>query len=251
MPEVRPKTLRSFRPSDYGCDNRFCTITTFYSPWCYSALGQIDSAIDLATLGPLLLGPIDKSLFSMLVPDVETVLSARPHIKSIVIFGIEVCSSSIFSLICHVNLYFFLLFFLNPGLVCAIYNITTFFVYRRLADSSPLHVAQTHVCVMQTVLSILSSGVHAPYVVADGVSSCNSFEIPIALDRMRTEGARIGTSESIAFQLMADASLPAFKAFSRFIKDEKDSTRRVGEALLQGAAAEEERGKDVVVVSKY
>lgn len=104
---------------------------------------------------------------------------------------------------------------------------------------------------MQTVLSILSAGMHTPYVVADGVSSCNSFEIPIAIDRMRTEGARIGTSESIAFQLMADASLPAFKAFSRLIKEEKDSTRRVGEALLQGVAAEEEKGKDVIVVSKY
>lgn len=104
---------------------------------------------------------------------------------------------------------------------------------------------------MQTVLSILSSGVHTPYIVADGVSSCNSFEISIALDRMRTEGARIGTSESIAFQLMADASLPAFKAFSRFIKDEKDSTRCVGEALLQGTVAGEEKGKDVIVVSKY
>ena len=51
---------------------------------------------------------------------------------------------------------------------------------------------------------------------------------------MRTEGAIIGTSESIAFQLIGDAGLPIFKSFSKLIKEEKDSTKEVGEALLQG-----------------
>lgn len=71
----------------------------------------------------------------------------------------------------------------------------------------------------------------------DGVSSCNSFEIPIAIECMRTAGAIIGTSESIAFQLVGDASLPIFKPFSNLIKEEKDSTKKVGEALLQGQVA--------------
>ncbi len=70
------------------------------------------------------------------------------------------------------------------------------------------------------------------YVIADGVSSCNQFEVPIALARMRNEGATITTSESIAFQLVKDASIPEFKAFSKMIKEEKESTKRVGEALL-------------------
>lgn len=68
----------------------------------------------------------------------------------------------------------------------------------------------------------------------DGVSSCNSFEIPIATERMRREGAIVGTSESIGFQLIGDAALPTFKSFSKLIKEEKDSTKIVGEALLQG-----------------
>ena len=76
---------------------------------------------------------------------------------------------------------------------------------------------------------------YTPYVVIDGVSSCNSFEIPIAIERMR-RGAIIGTSESIAFQLIGDAALPTFKPFSKLIKEEKDSTKTVGEALLQGAS---------------
>lgn len=68
----------------------------------------------------------------------------------------------------------------------------------------------------------------------DGVSSCNSFEIPIATERMRREGAVISTSESIAFQLIGDAAQPNFRSFSKMIKEEKDNTKTVGEALLQG-----------------
>lgn len=97
---------------------------------------------------------------------------------------------------------------------------------------------QSHVCVLQTVLSLLPLKKYSVYIVADGVSSCNSFEVPIALSRMRTEGAVISTSESIAFQLMRDASSPKFKAFSKFIKDSKESTKVAGEALLQGRVSE-------------
>ena len=87
---------------------------------------------------------------------------------------------------------------------------------------------------LQTVLSLLLLQRYRPHVVIDGVSSCNSFEIPVAIERMRTEGAIIGTSESIAFQLVGDAGLPIFKPFSKLIKEEKDNTKKVGEALLQG-----------------
>ncbi|KDR83503.1 hypothetical protein GALMADRAFT_235684 [Galerina marginata CBS 339.88] len=94
---------------------------------------------------------------------------------------------------------------------------------------------ESHVCVLQTALSLLALGSkYTTHIVADGVSSCNAFEISIALDRMRTEGAIIGTSESIAFQLMRDAASSNFKAFSKFIKDVKDSTKTAGEALLLG-----------------
>jgi hypothetical protein len=72
------------------------------------------------------------------------------------------------------------------------------------------------------------------HVVADCVSSCNAFEVPIALERMRSSGAVIETSESIAFQLMRDASFDNFKAFSQLIKEEKENTKAVGETLLQG-----------------
>jgi isochorismate hydrolase len=54
---------------------------------------------------------------------------------------------------------------------------------------------------MQTTLDLLRRGI-TPYVLADGVSSCNKQEIPIALDRLRQAGAVITTSESLLFQLV-------------------------------------------------
>lgn len=84
---------------------------------------------------------------------------------------------------------------------------------------------ETHVCVLQSTLDLLADG-YDVHVLADGVSSCNKEEIPIALERLRQAGAQITTSESAAFQLIADSSKPNFKAFSGIIKDEKDKTKR-------------------------
>ncbi|KAF9008843.1 Isochorismatase-like protein [Cyathus striatus] len=112
---------------------------------------------------------------------------------------------------------------------------------KSILDSRPnvnsivLFGIESHICVLQTALSLISlPKSYFVHVVADGVSSCNSFEIPIALYRMRQEGVIVGTSESVAFQLMGDASLPTFKAFSQFVKDEKESSKTAGEILLQG-----------------
>ncbi|KAJ3568416.1 hypothetical protein NP233_g5728 [Leucocoprinus birnbaumii] len=150
------------------------------------ALGPIDPQIDTGTLGPLYHGPIDKSLFSMITPEVKSLLDARPQVTSIVIFGIE-----------------------------------------------------SHVCVLQTVLSLLELSSTrekplVPYLPLDGISSCNSFEVGIAMERMRRAGAIVTSSESLAFEMMKDAGLPNFKEFSRFIKEEKEKTKTAGEILIAG-----------------
>lgn len=54
---------------------------------------------------------------------------------------------------------------------------------------------ESHICVTQTTLDLLQHG-HRVYVMADGVSSCNKEEVPIALRRLAAAGATITTSES-------------------------------------------------------
>ncbi|KAH9843717.1 Isochorismatase hydrolase [Rhodofomes roseus] len=90
---------------------------------------------------------------------------------------------------------------------------------------------ESHVCVLQTTLDLLEAG-YDVHVIADGVSSCNAEEVPLALERMRQAGAQITTSESIAFQLQLDAARPTFKAFSSVIKDEKETTKETLQTLL-------------------
>ncbi|KAG6833633.1 hypothetical protein H0H87_004260 [Tephrocybe sp. NHM501043] len=53
------------------------------------ALGPLDPAIDLNVLGNLHLGTFDKTSFSMITPDIQNLLLARPHITNVVLFGIE------------------------------------------------------------------------------------------------------------------------------------------------------------------
>jgi hypothetical protein len=45
-------------------------------------------------------------------------------------------------------------------------------------------------------------------VIADGVSSCNKEEVPIALARLRSEGVVVTTSESWLYECVGDAGLP-------------------------------------------
>ena len=63
---------------------------------------------------------------------------------------------------------------------------------------------ETHICVLQTSLDLLARG-HRVYVPQDGVSSCNAEERPVALARLRQEGVRVTTSESLIYEILGDA----------------------------------------------
>jgi nicotinamidase-related amidase len=140
---------------------------------------EIVETINSLQLGPLHLGTIHKSLFSMVTPEVKAILSTNSHCKSVLLLGIE-----------------------------------------------------SHVCVLQTALDLLELSYNV-HVVADGVSSCNQEEVPIALARIRQAGGQVTTSESAAFQLQHDAANPNFKAFSTIIKEEKRPTKKAMEVLCQ------------------
>jgi isochorismate hydrolase len=68
---------------------------------------------------------------------------------------------------------------------------------------------ESHICVTQTTLDLLRSG-HKVYVIADGVSICNKEEVPIALARLRHEGAVVTTSESFMYEFVEDAGTPEY-----------------------------------------
>jgi nicotinamidase-related amidase len=55
-------------------------------------------------------------------------------------------------------------------------------------------------------------------VAADAVSSRREFDFQIALERMRTLGAEITTTESILFELLEVCGTPEFKEISRIVK---------------------------------
>ncbi len=76
---------------------------------------------------------------------------------------------------------------------------------------------ESHVCVQQTVLDLLANDFQVN-VAADAISSRRESDYIIALDRMRTLGAEITTSESILFELLEICGTPEFKAISKIVK---------------------------------
>lgn len=67
---------------------------------------------------------------------------------------------------------------------------------------------ESHICVLQTTLDAIAAG-NRVWIVQDAVSSCNAEERPIALQRLRQEGAKVTTTESLIYELMGDSADPA------------------------------------------
>lgn len=78
---------------------------------------------------------------------------------------------------------------------------------------------EAHVCVLQTSLDLIELG-YDVHVLADGVSSQNSFHYECALDRLKQSGAFITTSESILFQLCGTSEHEHFRSISKLVKDQ-------------------------------
>ena len=77
---------------------------------------------------------------------------------------------------------------------------------------------EAHVCVMQTVLELLSSG-HEVHLCWDAVSGRGEEYRKHALERMAAAGATITNHESVAFEWARDKNHPQFKALSALMKE--------------------------------
>lgn len=76
---------------------------------------------------------------------------------------------------------------------------------------------ESHVCVMQTVLDLLSAG-YQTTVVADAVAARGDLDHQIALERMANCGATITTAEAVLFEWCESAEAPEFKQLSALVK---------------------------------
>jgi isochorismate hydrolase len=76
---------------------------------------------------------------------------------------------------------------------------------------------ESHVCVQQTVLDLIVNDFQVD-IAADAVSSRNEIDYNIALERMRTLGAEVTTTESILFELLEVCGTPEFKEISEIVK---------------------------------
>ncbi|KAL1889812.1 hypothetical protein Sste5346_008670 [Sporothrix stenoceras] len=90
---------------------------------------------------------------------------------------------------------------------------------------------ESHICVTQTALDLLAAG-YKVYILADGVSSSNAEEVPIAMARLRAAGATVTTSEGWMYETMGDAGIPAFRQIVGLVKDTSADTKLALSTLL-------------------
>lgn len=76
---------------------------------------------------------------------------------------------------------------------------------------------ETHVCVLQTCLSLLKEG-YFPHLVSDAVCSRKKSDYLTGRELMRDAGAVITCTETLLFQLLEKAGTPEFKAISKRIR---------------------------------
>ncbi len=76
---------------------------------------------------------------------------------------------------------------------------------------------ETHICVMQTALSALNKG-YLVHVAADAVSSRTEMNWKIGLDRIKSAGAVISSTEMIIYELLRASGTPEFKEMLRYLK---------------------------------
>jgi nicotinamidase-related amidase len=77
---------------------------------------------------------------------------------------------------------------------------------------------ECHICVMQTALAALRDG-YIVHVASDALSSRTEWNWKIGLERMRSAGAVISSTEMMIYELMRSSASPAFKEMLSHLKE--------------------------------
>ncbi|HEV3162721.1 MAG TPA: hydrolase [Isosphaeraceae bacterium] len=77
---------------------------------------------------------------------------------------------------------------------------------------------ETHVCIAQTALELMSLGFRVQ-VPADAVSSRSKLDWDFALRRLAVAGAVVSTTEAVLFEWVERSDHPQFKAISTLVKE--------------------------------
>ena len=90
-----------------------------------------------------------------------------------------------------------------------------------LAESGARHVivagTEAHVCVLQTALGLIGRGCEV-FLVADAVGSRRELDRTLAIERLRSDGARIVSAEMVVFEWLKRAATDEFRAVLGLIK---------------------------------
>ncbi|QQS34891.1 MAG: hydrolase [Ignavibacteriales bacterium] len=93
--------------------------------------------------------------------------------------------------------------------------------FTRLNDNNVTQVVvagvESHVCVQQTVLDLIANNFQVN-VAADAVSSRKESDYKFALDRMKSHGVEVTTTEAILFELLNESGTEEFKQISKIVK---------------------------------
>jgi len=76
---------------------------------------------------------------------------------------------------------------------------------------------ETHICVMQTALGALEQG-YIVHVASDAVGSRSEWNWQIGLERMRSAGALISSTEMIIYELLGGSGTAEFKQMLQYLK---------------------------------
>jgi nicotinamidase-related amidase len=76
---------------------------------------------------------------------------------------------------------------------------------------------EAHICIYQTTVDLLENDYQVD-VMVDAISSRTAENKQIAIERMRSEGANIGSVEMLLFELLGTADHPKFREIAKLIK---------------------------------